>query len=150
MGRDMPAHVGHYSREDVSQAVVAAFAGLEICDSRFKDPNRQPIGNVIADNSYASLIVLGDRLQLEDVASYPVTLTTLAAPATTGNSRAVFGDPMLSLCWLANWLSDRGCGLKAGQYVAAGNCTGLTHADANDRCVARFGDLASVHCAFSA
>lgn len=147
MAADLPRQREPYARETVSRAVAAAYAGLEICDSRFVDVDAQPMPSVIADNSNASLVVLGAELPSLD-GPMQVTLACGSSGPVVGSTRAVLGDPLRSLCWLANWLNDHGEALRAGQYVASGTCTGVTQAGPDDHCVARFGAGASVECHF--
>ena len=147
MASDLPPAGVRYSRDTVSRAVAAAYAGLEVCDSRFIDLDAQPAVNVIADNSNASLLVVGSQLPAL-VGPLDVTLSCGSATPVSGSTAAVLGDPLLSLCWLANWLNDRGEALLAGQYVASGTCTGVTVAGPNDHCAAHFGADAAVECYF--
>ncbi|MBS0393138.1 MAG: hypothetical protein JSR54_00860 [Proteobacteria bacterium] len=133
--------------EAVAQAIGSAHAGIEVCDSRFVDTDAQPAVNIVADNSNASVIVIGAALPRLPP-PLEVTLTCGSAPPVTGCTSAVLGDPLGSLCWLARWLQQRGETLRAGQFIATGTCTGIIEAGPDDRCEARFGDLASVECHF--
>lgn len=148
MQSDLAPGGAPHSLDEVTRAVAAAYAGLELCDSRFLDPDSQPALNVIADNSNASLIVIGSRFPALPRNPLEVTLSCGPSPPVAGSTAAVFGDPLLSLCWLANWLHGRGEGLAAGQYVATGSCTGITIAGPSDHCVAQFGADATVECYF--
>jgi len=65
-------------------------------------------------------------------------------PAVKGTTGNVLGQPLRSLAWLANWLARHGEGLKSGQLVASGSCTGMTQVGTDDLVVAKFGDRAQV------
>ena len=49
----------------------------------------------------------------------------------------------------ANWLAARGEGLKRGQLVASGSCTGMTEFSASDVLLATFGAVTAVAAEFS-
>lgn len=148
LANDVPTLGEVGALEAVAQAIGAAHAGIEVCDSRFADVDAQPAVNLIADNSNASAIIIGAPLPRLPP-PLAVTLECGTAPPVTGTTSAVLGDPLGSLCWLARWLQQRGETLRAGQYVATGTCTGITAAGPSDRCRARFGDLAAVECYFA-
>ncbi|RPI35320.1 MAG: hydratase, partial [Hyphomicrobiaceae bacterium] len=54
------------------------------------------------------------------------------------------GDPMNVMVWLANQQSGFGRGLKAGDIVSTGTCTGLADVAPGDVVVADFGSLGCV------
>jgi len=43
----------------------------------------------------------------------------------TGTGKDVLGSPLNALLWLANSLSSYGLGLKKGDIISTGSCTGL-------------------------
>ena len=53
----------------------------------------------------------------------------------------MLGDPRNALTWLANTLSARGMGLKAGQIVTTGSAANVIKVNPGDTVVADFGDL---------
>ena len=61
-----------------------------------------------------------------------------------GNGSNVLGHPLNALEWLVNHLSERGLGLKAGQYVTTGVTTEVYMAQRGDRITADFGAVGSV------
>jgi 2-keto-4-pentenoate hydratase len=101
----------------------------------------------VADNSNADLVIVGDPLEkwdAETLADMPVMLELRGKPAVKGTTGHVLGQPLRSLTWLANWLTRHGEGLKSGQLVASGSCTGMTQIGTDDLVVAKFGDRAQV------
>lgn len=142
LGRDLPFVQAPFSDRDIDACIAGAFAGIEICDSRFADTNELPLPWLIADNAFADRVVIGDRLRRWDrskLDSLSVTLQVGARPAVAGSTAHVLGNPLRSLCWLANWLASRGQSLLAGQFVASGSCTGITSASRDDLVTATFG-----------
>ena len=59
----------------------------------------------------------------------------------TGTGDRALGDPLNVLLWLANQQSTEGRGLKSGEIVSTGTCTGLDPVLPGDRVQADFGDL---------
>jgi 2-keto-4-pentenoate hydratase len=152
IGEDLSPMDAPFSQEQVAGKVSAAFAGIEICNSRFSDVDAASLAEMVADNSNADLLVIGQRLTSTDMqalANLPVTLVAGAA-TVTGTTARVLGHPLASLTWLANWLAARGAGLKRGQLVASGSCTGMTKVAVGDGVVATFGVATRVSVAFDA
>ncbi|HEX8758035.1 MAG TPA: hypothetical protein VF745_16990 [Steroidobacteraceae bacterium] len=128
----------------IHEHIRTVYAGIEICNSRLsaEDP---PLPAVIADNSYADLLVIGDaisnwRAELEKDVS--VVLSRRCGAAIHGSSGRVLGSPARSVVWLANWLASRGESLECGDFIASGSCTGMTPVAPTDSVVATFGDAA--------
>ena len=66
----------------------------------------------------------------------------------TGTGDRALGDPMNVLLWLANQQSAAGRGLKAGEIVSTGTCTGLDAVRPGDHARADFGELGMVEILF--
>jgi len=152
IGEDLSCARAPFSRERIANSVSGAFAGIEICNSRFSDVDAVPLADVVADNSNADLLVVGQRLSdadMQSLANLPVTLARAGEVVATGSTAKVLGHPLASLTWLANWLAARGEGLKRGQLVASGSCTGITEFAASDVLVATFGNDTAVAAEFA-
>lgn len=149
IGRDLMPAMAPFDRDGVAAAVGSVHAGIEICASRYA-ADEFAIGALVADNSNAERLVIGDRLSVgwdPTLAALEVTLDRSRGMAVHGNSAAVLGDPLDALVWLANWLAVRGETLAQGQWVATGSCTGMTEVAPDERLTARFADrgAATVH-----
>jgi len=135
------------SEADVYHCLRRAYAGIEICNSRLTGSDDASLPAIVADNSNADRLVVGDRLtdwSFEALADLPVTLTLRGQPAVEGTTRRVLGHPLKAVTWLANWLGARGEGLKAGDLIASGSCTGMTEIARDDAAIATFGGGARV------
>jgi len=142
LGSDLPAGHAPYSEHRIMGSVSRAFAGIELCNSRFEENIEPSLPRLVADNSNADLIVVGEPLPVEDLAhlaDLSVTLQRRGHPDIKGSTRNVLGNPLHALTWLANWLARRGEGLKRGQLISSGSCTGMTELSAHDRVTAVFG-----------
>lgn len=132
--------------QTVLESVRAVYAGIELCNSRLTaaDP---PLPCVVADNSNADLLILGQPLpdwQTRLRAELPVRLTRRGGDTVHGSSLRVLGSPLKAVTWLAGWLLSRGDRLEAGSLVASGSCTGMTEIARDDTVTATFGDTANV------
>ena len=147
LGSDLPAEHAPYSEQRVLGSLSQAFAGIELCNSRFEESVDPSLACLVADNSNADLIVVGDVLPERDLASLAnltVTLQRRGKPDIKGSTENVLGNPLRAVTWLANWLARRGEGLKRGQLISSGSCTGMTQVGVEDSVVATFGDAAQV------
>ena len=72
------------------------------------------------------------------------------AEAASGHSgMLVFGDPISGVAWLANHPELGARGLKAGDVVTTGTCTGITPLSPGDEAEADYGALGKVRARFS-
>lgn len=153
MDHDLDAGDLPFTESQVEQSIRTAFAGIEICNSRLSNTDDPPLASVVADNSNADLLVVGEPLadwSYETLANLSVTLAHRRGPVVQGSTHRVLGHPLKSLTWLANWLSARGEGLRRGQLIATGSCTGITEAASDDRVIATFGGAARAAVEFNA
>lgn len=141
VARDLPARQAPFTSAEVEKVLGAAYAGIEVCASRFASDDL-PVPHIIADNSNAEFLVVGEALPSSVIpllADLPVTLTRRGQEPIQGSTANVLGNPLLSVTWLANWLARHGEGLSRGQLIASGSCTGMVDAARDDLVVARFG-----------
>ena len=153
MGQELDAGDAPFTEGKLQQSIRAAFAGIEVCNSRLSNPDEAPLAAVVADNSNADLLVVGEPLidfGYEALANLSVTLAHRRVPVVQGSTRRVLGHPLKSLTWLANWLSARGQGLRRGQLIATGSCTGFVEAAPDDRIIATFAETACASVEFYA
>jgi 2-oxo-3-hexenedioate decarboxylase/2-keto-4-pentenoate hydratase len=144
MDRDLPPRDRAYGRDDVAAAVREVLPIVEICDTRLAEWRQLDIAEIIADNAFAGGFVLGQgRSEWRDLdlGAHEVSLLADGALLGRGPGRLVMGHPLDSLAWLASHLSARGLGLKQGDLVAAGTCTGLHPVRPGTHVTADFGSL---------
>ena len=136
MGADLPDQAHPYTRADLCAALKGIYAGIEICRTRF-DTSDLPLELLVADNSMAHGLVLGDKLAGgwdERFAAMPAALTRNAEAPAEGSTALVLGNPLDALVWLANWLREHeGRSLTREQLVASGTCTGVTDIFPHDK-----------------
>ena len=129
LGHDLPPLAGgaRYDRASVSAAVASAHAVIEVISSRYLDEAAVPTFGRVADSYMNLLLVVGPscpgwrQLQVETL---PLEVRVDGIPVHQGRGGHPLGDPLLALVWLANHLSQLGRGLRGGEIVTTGSCSG--------------------------
>ncbi len=89
-----------------------------------------------------------------DLAAHRVHATVFDAAgreryARDGEGRALLGDPLTALTWLANELSALGIGLRAGDWASCGTCMVPLEVLPGDRVVADYGTFGRIEWSLS-
>ena len=152
LARDLPPRDHEYSMDEVMASVASLHAAIEIPDSRFLDFSSVGPAQLIADSACAGLFVWGSEAASDwrtiDLAAHPVSLSLNGVQAGEGCGVNVLGDPRIALTWLANELTVRADGLKAGQIVTTGTCIQPTDITPGTRVLGDFGPLGRVEATF--
>lgn len=141
LGADLPPRASPYSRDEVLAAVASMHPAIEICDTRFAHLSAQPPLLHRADQVNHGALIVGPAQTLWrdiDAVNQPVRLAlgdTVISDTIGGNSA---GDPVRLLVWLVNFGAHPHGGLRAGQYVTTGSCTGNVLIEAPTEIVADF------------
>ena len=117
---------GNVAREEVLDACQAVYAAMEILDSRYSQFKYFSMEDVISDNSSSSHFVLGQEVKdfkNIDLANLKLVMKVNGEVAHEGNSKAISGDPVLSVVQLCELLAKRNRSLPAGSIVLAGAAT---------------------------
>lgn len=122
---DLPARGQPYTEAEVDAAVGSVHAALEICASRYTDPTGLPFPEMLADGLVNNGLWLGPELGAPDRAAFDVSWQAGDEARQTVQGKHPNGDPRAPLRWLANFLRERGLGLKAGQVVITGSYAGV-------------------------
>lgn len=117
---------GEVTYQEVLDATCSVCAALEILDSRYEGFKYFSMEDVISDNSSSSHFILGPRLEnffglkLDDL---DMKMYVNAKVAKEGSSKAISGDPVISIIEQAKLLGERGKSIPAGSFVLAGAAT---------------------------
>lgn len=131
LGRDLPARpASAYTREEVRHAVEAMCIAVEIVDRRV--PAGLGVHADLADAFNHGGFIAGPRVRewrSVDCAATAITLSAdidgSSAVLATGSGRAILdGDPFGAVVLLANAQAGMPHGLRAGDIVTTGSCTG--------------------------
>lgn len=136
---------------EVADAVDWVAGGFEIIGARFAE---MPTGRgmcTIADGAGNHLVVTGAAKkdwQDLDMAALPTSLSVNGETKSGISKDSVQGSPIGMLRWFANKGANKGVvparGIKAGDIIYCGTCTGLTPIKAGDVIEADFGVLGKV------
>lgn len=153
VGRDLPARSAAYTDAEVRDAIDAVAGAIEVVGTRLKgglkDKGRYL---VTADCGVNIALLIGewqhDWKQL-DLKALTAEMRVNGQTKGAGTGARALGDPMNVMVWLANQQSGRGRGLKAGDVVSTGTCTGLDPVAPGDEVEAHFGELGVVCATFN-
>ncbi len=126
IGSDLvPAKDGSaFTRDSVASAVQALFGAIEIVDDRWTDYKAVDTPTLIADDFFASGIVLSQPLptvDAPDLTSAIGHMTINGKRVGEGTTGDILGHPYEALAWLANSLAARDKHLRAGEVVMLGS-----------------------------
>ncbi len=136
--------------KEVLAATEAVSASFEICDARIKDW-KCPYPDFFADNGFSARVVLSGRWKpvgQVDLLNESVVLFQDGNRLVEGKGEMALGHPANAVAWLAAKLSERGKGLKAGQFVMTGTLTPITPIAKGSTYVAAFSTLGEVRSKF--
>lgn len=147
---DLPPRATAYSREEVSAAVDAC-AAIEVVTSRFADPNAMTANDKLADCISNGGFVFGELVadwRALDLGKLKVSLTVNGATVLEQVGGHPIGDPLgVAVAFVEMMRTDRG--VKAGQFVTCGSCTGLRYLKPGDTCSVRFEGLGGAELEFA-
>jgi 2-keto-4-pentenoate hydratase len=120
---ERPLERAHHTVVDVIGATAYALPAFEVVGCRVAGWDVK-LADFIADNSAASMIVLGSRprkLSEFDILDCRMTTTRSGEAVSSGDGRACYGNPLHALAWLADALVSAGKPLQAGDVVMTGS-----------------------------
>jgi 2-keto-4-pentenoate hydratase len=126
LGADLAPIGRRYTRADVDQAVAAVRPALELADDRGADyASLCDHGlQLVADNAWNEGAVLGPSRRdwrALDLAAARGVVRLDGTVIGAGHGRDLMGHPLDALAWLADSLSRRGIGMRAGDVAILGS-----------------------------
>ncbi len=158
MGDALPPRSSPYAAGEVLAAVAALHPAFEVPDSRFADFVRAGKAQLVADDACCGRFAFGpaapEAWRTMNLASHRVHATVsnaegLVRTTRDGEGRALLGDPLVALTWLANELSSLGIGLRAGDWASCGTCMVPLEVLPRDRVVADYRSLGRIELSLS-
>lgn len=143
---DLPSRDRPYSEHEVVDAIGDAYAAIEVLSSRTSEFMQLPEGEKIADNMGNGAMIYGPpcvEWKDLDLATLPAAMRIngkVVAEAKGGNAA---GNPLKAMTALANHAAGHQ-GLRSGQIVITGTCTGIHPASVGDEILVRFAGLGEV------
>jgi 2-keto-4-pentenoate hydratase len=148
--RDLPARSVPYLRDEIAAAVDAC-AAIEVVTSRYRNSdavtNLEKLADSISNGAFVHASPSTDWRGLE-LGKLKVTLTVNGASVLEQVGGHPTGDPLGVAVALANMMRGKG-GVRAGQFVTCGSCTGLRYLQPGDVCGVRFEGLGAAEVTFT-
>ena len=152
LSADLPPRERPYGADEAAAAVDFLAPAFEIIGCRFEGGLVGKGVLVIADGGANAAVVRGEPVRdwrRFDLGDRPVRLSLNGVEVASGSSSdLVFGDPIGAIAWLANHTVLAKRGLRRGEIVMTGTCTGLTFINAGDEAIADYGDFGQVRATF--
>lgn len=158
LGTTLPPRPAPYATDEVLAAVTSLHQSFELPDSRFANFAQAGMAQLIADDACCGRFAFGPAApatwRTADLAAHQVHATVRDADGSVrytrgGEGRALLGDPLIALTWLANELSALGIGLRAGDWASCGTCMVPLEIMPGDRVVADFGTFGQIEIGLS-
>ena len=153
LAADLPSRAEPWTKEEVEAAVAWVGPAFEIVGTRLEGGLAGAGLLAIADGGANIDFVRGPTgaaWRDVDLTAHPVTLRINGVETASGHSgMLVFGDPVSGVAWLVNHPELGARGLKAGDVVTTGTCTGITRLSPGDEAEADYGVLGTVKARFS-
>ena len=151
LGRDLPSRPAPYTMSEVVSAIDGVAGAIEVVGTRFSG-GLSGKGRLLTTADCGVNIALATGAWTpfsgQDFREHSVTMMINGAEKGAGTGSRALGDPLNVMLWLANHLSVRRLGLKAGEIVSTGTCTGLDPVHPGDGSRADFGTLGAVEIEF--
>jgi 2-oxo-hept-3-ene-1,7-dioate hydratase len=132
---------------DVIRATDFVLPSIEIVDTRQTGRGPNMLVDSISDAAACGLVVLGAnkaRLEDIDVRNIGATLSINGDIEESGMARAVMGNPINAVAWLANKLHEFGVTPQAGHVILSGSFIRAIPFQAGDSVEALFNELGEV------
>lgn len=151
LGRDLPSRPEPYTMSEVVSAIDGVAGAIEVVGTRFSG-GLGGKGRLLTTADCGVNIALATGAWTpfsgQDLQQHAVTMTVNGVEKGAGTGSRALGDPLNVMLWLVNHQSTRGAGLKAGEIVSTGTCTGLDLVQPGDLACADFGTLGAVEIVF--
>lgn len=147
LGQDLPPREDLYTREEVEAAIDGVAPALEVVGSRLaegiaKGGRFRVTADGGANVALTTGAVVADWRQF-NLPAHELRLSINGEQVAVGVGERALGDPVNVMIWLANHLRASE-GLKAGEIVSTGTCTGLIRVAPGDVLTADFGGIGQV------
>ena len=126
---------------------LTLFPAIELVDNRWIDYKIMDKNSLIADDFFASEIILGNPLpsnKINNLDNLTGKLIINEDQISEGNTKNIMKHPINALSWLINILQKKDKFLKQGEIVMLGSMTQTKWVSKNDEIIASFDALGDV------
>lgn len=150
--KDLPGDGAPYTEAEVAAAIASMHPAIEVAECRFMHDDAFPeLTAILADGSGSGNLVIGPEIpdwRKRDFGAVDVSLSVNGTERRTGNVADAIDHPLTPATWVANRIGRDGFGLKAGDVISTGTCTGMMLAKPGDACVVDFAGLGKAEVRF--
>jgi 2-keto-4-pentenoate hydratase len=147
LGRDLPPRDQPYANAEIRDAVAEVRLAIELLGCRYAAPDRVDFLELLADGLFNAGVFIGPEVPGGlncNLAAFRVRIDVQGSPVQEFDGRHPDGHPVKALHWLANFLSSRNEGLRAGQAVITGSYAGVLEMPLDTPIHIAFGELGSL------
>jgi 2-keto-4-pentenoate hydratase len=155
LGQDLPARQKPYGEDEVDAAIARTHLALELIDSRYlpDEAAQASFDEKLADGLVNQGLFLGPVVDAD--ASRLAKEMAIHVRRASGQKRQLAGRhpnglPRAPLYWLAEFLRERGQGLRAGQAVITGSYAGSFTVPVDEDIAIQYGELGVLNVRFQA
>lgn len=153
LGADLLPKAAPYTRAEIVAAVSGLAPAIEVVGSRFAGGLAGKGRYRITADGGANIAFVAGPFHADnpgrDLRQHAVAMRINGKTHGQGTGSRVLGDPLDALLWIVEQQSRLGRGLRAGEIISTGTCTGVDPVRPGDRVSADFGDLGVVEIEFS-
>jgi 2-keto-4-pentenoate hydratase len=148
LGQNLPPRTAAYANAEVAQAIDAITGAIEVVGTRLAGGLAGKGRLLVTADGGANVALVTGPWTADwrglDLKTQRVSIRINGEQRGQGEGARALGDPMNVMVWLANQQSRFGRGLKIGDIVSTGTCTGLDGVKPGDHVAADFGSLGCV------
>ena len=152
LGQNLPPREAPYTNAEVARAIDAVAGAIEVVGTRLAGGLAGKGRFLMTADGGANVALITGPWKTDwhalDLRTHRVAIRINGKERGRGEGARALGDPMNVMVWLANQQSRYGRGLKVGDIVSTGTCTGLDGVKPGDHVVADFGSLGGVEAKF--
>jgi 2-keto-4-pentenoate hydratase len=151
LGKDLAPAGAPFTADSVADGIECYLPAIEIVDDRYVQWETLGAPTLVADDFFATGIVLGQpvaRSGVADLLGVEGRALVNGREQGRGTGADVLGHPHNALAWLANHLADRGTVLRAGEIVMTGSLVKTLWLQAGDEATMEFSTLGNVQVSF--
>ena len=152
LDEDLSPREAAYTNAEVARAIDAVAGAIEVVGTRLAGGLAGKGRFLMTADGGANVALITGPWKTDwralDLRTHRVAIRINGKERGRGEGARALGDPMNVMVWLANQQSKSGRGLKAGDIVSTGTCTGLDGVKPGDHVLADFGSLGCVEAKF--
>lgn len=150
LARPLPPRSAPYAPAEVDAAIGGAHLALELIGGRYASPDDVPFVEHLADRLHNRAMYIGPRVAHVagvNLGAIPLTVISGDTEMRAGGIHPD-GNPLLPLYWLAEFLRERGIGLKEGDTVITGSYLPSFEISAGKELSVQFGEFGTLRAHF--